>query len=340
MDTNQKQKGQFWLGMLVSLVCLAAIFLFIEPTEIVAALETAHWGYLGLTAVGILLYLFFRAVRWRFMLENDVALGQAFHIQNIGYMLNMLLPFRLGDIAQAILIGNVPPVTVARGLSTVVMPRILDLMFMVLLLPLTLAATPAIPPNIQSAALVTGLGTFVAIVVMVVAANQRPFVRRMAAAVFQRIGRLDVDAWVTRVDDLLAGLSSLTNLKDGLTLTVMTLFVWLPIIFAYWIGLRAVQLDLTWAMSAFVVCAAALSVAAPSSPGQVGVFHAGVIFALTSILAQPAAPAASFAFLYHAVNLVTMIIVGVIGLFATGATFRNVLDATRQFANRKSASHS
>jgi glycosyltransferase 2 family protein len=120
----------------------------------------------------------------------------------------------------------------------------------------------------------------------------------------------------------------------------MTILVWLPIIFAYWIGMKAVQLDPTWAMAGFVVAAAALSVAAPSSPGQVGVFHAGVIFTLVSILGQPQGPAASFAFLYHAINLIVMSIMGVIGLLATGATFRNVLDATRQFANRKSTSPS
>lgn len=334
MENNRKQQGQFWLGMIISLICLAAIFLFIEPAEIWAALQVARYDFLALTAVAIILFLFLRAVRWRFMLDNDVTLGQAFHIQNIGYMINMLLPFRLGDLAQAILIGNVPPVTVARGLSTVVMPRILDMLFIVAMLPLTLAAVPTLPPNVQSAALATGVLTLVAIIVLVVAANQRPLARRLATAVFQRLG-LNVEAWVNRVDDLLAGLHSLTSLKDGLTLGVMTILVWLPIIFAYWIGMKAVQIEPTWAMAGFVVCAAALSVAAPSSPGQVGVFHAGVIFTLVNILGQPEGPSASFAFLYHAINLITMSVLGVIGLLATGATFRNVLDTTRQFANRK-----
>jgi glycosyltransferase 2 family protein len=339
MENNRKQRSQFWLGMVISLVCLGAIFLFIEPAEIWAALQVAQYGYLALTAVAILLFLFFRAVRWRFMLSNDVTLGQAFHIQNIGYMINMLLPFRLGDVAQAILIGNVPPVTVARGLSTVVMPRILDMLFIVAMLPLTLAAVPTLPANVQSAALATGAVTLLAIVILVVAANQRPLAARVATAVFQRL-HFNVETWVKRVDDLLVGLHSLTNLKDGLTLVIMTILVWLPIIFAYWIGMKAVQLDPTWAMAGFVVAAAALSVAAPSSPGQVGVFHAGVIFTLVSILGQPQGPAASFAFLYHAINLIVMSIMGVIGLLATGATFRNVLDATRQFANRKSTSPS
>ncbi len=334
MDTNQKQKSQFWVGMMVSLICLVAIFFFIEPAEILAALETARWGYLGLTAVGIILFLLIRAVRWRFMLNNDISLTNTFHIQNIGYLVNNFLPLRLGDVAQAVLIGSVPPVTISRGLSTVVVTRILDMLFMVVLLPFTLASVETLPIQVQETALFIGALTSVAVVILVIAANQRPLARRLATAVFSRIGRLNTETWVQRIDDLLAGLSSLTSLKSGLILLVTTILTWLPIIAAYYFGLLAVNLTPTPAMAGFVVCAAALSVAAPSSPGQIGVFHAGVIFALTTILGQPEGPAASFAFLYHAINLTTTTLFGIVGLLATGATFRHVIDATRQFANR------
>jgi hypothetical protein len=93
-------------------------------------------------------------------------------------------------------------VTVARGLSTVVMPRILDMLFIVAMLPLTLAAVPTLPANVQSAALATGAVTLLAIVILVVAANQRPLAARVATAVFQRL-HFNVETWVKRVDDLL-----------------------------------------------------------------------------------------------------------------------------------------
>ena len=135
---NEAQSGkklQFWLGMLVSVACLAAIFIVIDPREIWLALQDAHLGYLVLSTVGILSFMAIRAVRWRFMLNNTVPWGQVFHIQNIGYMLTYLLPFRLGDLARAVLIGNVPPVTLPQGLSTMVVERVLDLLFIVTLLP-------------------------------------------------------------------------------------------------------------------------------------------------------------------------------------------------------------
>ena len=114
-----------------------------------------------------------------------------------------------------------------------------------------------------------------------------------------------------------------------------TILIWIPIIAAYYTGMVAVNLAPTIPMAAFVMCAAAFSVAAPSSPGQVGVYHAGVIFTLVNILGQPQAESASFAFLYHAIYILLMTVLGIIGLLATGATFQHVINTTRQYLNKK-----
>jgi uncharacterized membrane protein YbhN (UPF0104 family) len=78
-----------------------------------------------------------------------------------------------------------------------------------------------------------------------------------------------------------------------------------------------------------VVCIAALSVTAPSSPGQIGVFEASVTFAIASILGMPEPQAASFALLYHAVNYVVIGLLGIIGISRTGETFGSVIASTR-----------
>lgn len=335
MEPNREKRRQLWLGMVLSVACLVAIFFFIKPADIVNAIRTAQYGYLGITVLGILLFMAFRAVRWRFMLNNQVPWRQVFHIQNIGYMLTMLLPFRIGDVARAVLIGNVPPVTLAGGVSTMVVERVLDLLFIVALLPFTLAGSRRLPEWIQETALASGIVAVGAILILIVAANQRPLAGRVAAHLLHPISFLNTERWLRRLDDLLAGLDSLTRFKDGLVLIGLSLLVWLPIILAYHAGLLAVNLRPTVLMTAFVMCAAAFSVAAPSSPGQVGVFHAGVIAAL-QFLGQPQVESASFAFLYHVVNMITMIVLGLIGLASTGATFGHVVTSAQRFMRRES----
>ncbi|MFW6069196.1 MAG: lysylphosphatidylglycerol synthase transmembrane domain-containing protein [Chloroflexota bacterium] len=334
MVDNEKKRFQFWLGMAISLACLLAIFLFVDPRQILEAIQSAHVGYAALSAAGIVAFLALRAIRWRFMLLNQVSYRQVFHIQNIGYLLTHILPFRLGDLGRAVLIGNVPPVTLAQGVSTMVVERVFDLLFMVLLLPLALASVQAVASPIRDAARVLTLLALIAIIALVLAANYRDSALRLFRWVVNRLPFLDGERWARHFDQLLVGLDSLTRLRDGLILAFLSVVVWAPIVLAYQSGMRAVGLEPTLMMSALVVCVAAISITAPSSPGQVGVFHAGVTFGLVQILRQPEAASASFAFLYHAMNFAVSIVWGLIGVYSIGSTLGNVIDAAQGLLRR------
>ena len=339
-QTPRKSNWQIWVGMLVGVACLAAVFIFFaEPGEIIASLRHVQLGYLLLGAVGVVLFLAIRAVRWRFMLGNAPPYAPVFHIQNIGYMLTQLLPLRLGDVARAVLIGNVPPVTIAQGISTMVVERLLDMVFIVALLPFTLSGIPSLPDWMRSFALVSGFAAIGGILVLIVAANQRERATRFADWVLRRfLPFLNRETWVKRADDLLLGLKSLTSLRDGAILIALSILTWLPVLAAYYFTMRAVGIAPTWAATGFVMCAAAFSVALPSTPGQAGPYHVAVTAAL-QLTGQPAATAAAFAFLYHAMNIVVMVLVGLVGIVATGVTFRNVLSSARSFARRNEATH-
>lgn len=332
---SNRSNIQLWLGIALSAACLVAIFVIIDPREILDALRGANFVYVALSTVGIIVFLLLRAVRWRFMLGNAVPYGHVFHIQNIGYLLTYLLPFRLGDVGRAVLIGNVPPLTVTQGVSTMVVERVLDLLFIVILLPVTLANIEVVAPAVRNAARVATMLATIAIIVLVLAANFRALALRLFRAVVGSVRFLDTERWSHHLEQLLEGLSSLTRLKDGLFLAVLSVVIWVPIILAYYSGMLAVGIEPTLAMAGFVVCAAALSITTPSSPGQIGVFHAGVTFALAQILGQPEAASASFAFLYHALNFVVVIVWGLLGIYRIDTTLGNVIRSSRELLRRR-----
>jgi glycosyltransferase 2 family protein len=332
-EKPNKNRRQVWLGILISLISLAAIFFFIQPQEILVAMQTTRYGYLIFTGLGIITFLVIRAVRWRYMLNNDAPWATVFHIQNIGYLLSAVLPLRIGDIARAVLIGSVPPITISRGISTMVVERLLDMLFIIALLPFALSGVEQIPDWMRAGSQGMGFVAIVGIIVLIIAANQSERAVAFINRILTYIPFLNTATWTARAESFLAGLDSLTNLKDAVWLILLTIATWLPIILAYYAMLLAVNLEPNLVMAAFIVCAAALSVALPSSPGQIGVFHAGVIAAL-QVWGQPQAQAASFAFLYHALNMAIMIGFGIVGIFATGSTFKQVLASTREFINR------
>jgi uncharacterized protein (TIRG00374 family) len=214
--------------------------------------------------------------------------------------------------------------------------RVFDLLLMVAIFPFALVATSELPPETETAIRLVGLLAIFAAAVLIVAANQRSRAMSVVTNILNRTKLLDTPRWSGRFDDLLRGLETLTNWKDGLTLLILSVVVWLPIFASYYYGMQGLNMQPTIAETIFVVCIAAFSIAAPSSPGQIGVFEAGVTFALATLLGMPKAQAASFAFLYHAINYIVLGIFGVVGIFSIGSTFRNVLDTTRSFVNSRS----
>ena len=339
--SDKGKKIQLLVGLAVSLACLAAIFIFVKPVEIIEALKGARYDLWLLAILSVIIFMALRAVRWRFMLnagsgsEAGLPFGTVFHVQNIGYFLTYILPFRLGDVARAVLIGNVPPITISRGLSTMVAERVLDLLFMVILFPIAVASLGELPIEIRTAVRLASFLAIAAAIVLIGAANQREIAVKIAAAFLDRIPNLDTLVWSRRLNDLLLGLNVFTRIGDAILLIILSVLVWLPIIGGYYVGLRGMNLDVTVMEAAFVVCIAAFALSIPSTPGGVGPQDAGITFAVATVLGQPGGAAVTFAFLFRGVNYLVLGILAIIGISFTGETFGSVIKSTQSFVQNR-----
>lgn len=333
-----RSRMELGIGLAVSLAALAALLWLVDPAQIWQALRHAQAGYMALGLAGMLVYMWLRAMRWRFMLNQRATVSQIFHTQNIGYMLTQILPFRLGDIARGVLIGNLPGLSVAQGLSTMVVERVLDMLLIVLVLPFSVAGLGHLPAWMREYARLSGLAAVGALVTVGLAVYFRPKTLQLAARLLKPLSESARGAWLARLDQLLATLTFLTRWRAGLSLGLLSIATWLPIFLAYQAMLRAVDLPATFLMAVFTTCAGALSIAAPSSPSGVGVFHAGVTIALVEVLGQPQAQAAAFAFLYHGINVLFLLLLGQWGLARSDVTFGQVVARTRQFMTTSASS--
>ncbi|GJM41419.1 MAG: TIGR00374 family protein [Ardenticatenaceae bacterium] len=311
------------LGMVISLLCVGGMFWVIRPSEIIDAIQHTNPRFLLWTAVYLLIYLFLRAVRWRFLLGDRLPQAKLFHIQNIGQMLTQLLPFRLGDVARAVLVGQQPGLSVPQGFATMVVERLLDMLLMVLLLPLALLQIESLPSWLQQAALVSGVVTVGLIFFLIVIANKRPFAHKLLTWLGNKWSRLHHQKFHQQLDNLLDGLTAFTHWRTGLGLLGLSLLTWVPVVLAYNAALQAVHLPASIMNATFIMIVGAFAVAAPSSPGQIGVFHMGIIAAMTA-LGLPAEAAASLAVLYHAINFLLMVLAGIVGLNSIQISFTSL----------------
>ena len=135
-DSNQtpKTKSKFFSrmlpGILVSGIAVVILFSQIDLAATFAAFQKVQISRILLATVILILAFITRAVAWRILLQGQATLSLAFSAETIGYLLNAVLPFRLGEVGRALVLGLRTPLSFWEAFPTVVVERIFDMGFM------------------------------------------------------------------------------------------------------------------------------------------------------------------------------------------------------------------
>lgn len=324
------------LGVLISVLAIYFIVSQVDLTQLSEALQTARYVYVVPVFIILALGLYTRALRWRALLNGGLAPLKSFHILNVSYFVNGVLPLRLGEVARAYLASRAqPPVPLLRSASTIIVERLLDLLAVLVLLGLALAAAP-LPDEYRITALV-GLGAvLVGFAVLVVLANQRELVRRIvakASAMIPFLARFNLQDWV---DQFLDGLLLLTDLRLMAKAVWWTGISWALSVVAGYILMFAFFDSASWVSTCLYIAAASFVIAIPAVPGNIGTYEWAVMLALAATgygsVTDPVV--ISFAVVLHAVNLGVYILLGGVGLVYEGITLGQLADGV-QAMNRQ-----
>src|SRR5258708_11573150 len=200
--------------MFISVASIVLLFSLIDLHGLLDKLSHADLRFVLLAMACTAASCFFRAVRWQAMLGSEISFRNIFHTENISYLLNSLLPLRVGEAARIVIIcrsKNQRASTALEALSTVVLWRVLDTLIVVVLLGLVLPALDV--PEVVKAGSYTMLTLgLAAVVVLLVGAFARQWLIRLATAILKR---LLPEALTTRLinwlDNFLSGLVVLRN---------------------------------------------------------------------------------------------------------------------------------
>jgi glycosyltransferase 2 family protein len=305
------KRVRFWVGIVVSLLCLALAFKDINLSHIVEALSQINFLWLlpafGLTLLGQL----GRAARWGvlFYPRHDLRFGKLFAILNIGYLISNIFPARLGDFARAYLISESEHIPVARSLSTIVVERTFDVLAVVFFLLVLLPFVP-LPEWVTRSGLVLGVISAALLIGLIWLSLQRDRSLHWLQRILGRFPFLDVGKWTQQAESLIDGFDLLHTRRPLIEVTGWTLGIWLTAAVTYFILMQAFSLQLSFAAAVLVLCALGLSAIVPSSPGYIGVFHAVTVLTL-SLFGIEKSLALSYAIVLHGLNYITLVGLGV-----------------------------
>jgi len=294
------------------------------------ALTQARFIYILPCVALLVIGLFARAMRWRILLSGGLPFWRSFHIMNVAYLVNGVLPLRIGEVARIFLASRVtPPVPMVKTAVTVVVERLLDLLAVVMLVAFALVAGD-IPPELRSAGVamgILGLGGFLTLVFL---SRQRDLAHRLVNVVVSIIPPLKKVHPVELLDHFLDGLAPLATIRTLLSALFWTGMGWLFSVMAGYVLMYTFYDNASWSVTCLYIAAAAFAIAVPATIGSLGLYEGSILLALNFLgYGDPATIAIAFAAIVHAVNVFVHTVTGAIGLFYEGISLEQLSRGVR-----------
>jgi uncharacterized protein (TIRG00374 family) len=231
-------------------------------------------------------------------------------------MVNNIYPARLGEIARAYaLTRETDRVNMTAAVASLAVDRVFDALTLMLLLVSAMLApefpagvTVAGQPVQRGAALfaVGAVGLFVVLYVIVAFPQH---LIRLYAAVVGRVAPRFVDRGSTIIQSFSEGLGVLRSPRRFIAVFLWALLHWLANALAFWIGFKAVGIDVPFSAANFLQGIIAIGVALPSSPGFFGVFEVSAKYGL-EVYGVPGGQAVSWAIGFHILSFIPITLIG------------------------------
>jgi uncharacterized protein (TIRG00374 family) len=308
-----------WLQLIVGLAISAAALVFvlhdIDWEQVGSALRQANYLFLipSVCMLGLLFTL--RTFRWNLLLYplQNLKFSRLFGTITVAYLINNTLPFQLGDLGRAYLLGELEGVRKSRTLSTVIVERIIDVLTLVVLLML-LVPFIGVPSWVAIPAAILGVSFLLLGSIALVAALRRHWiialVNHLPAFVPQKVKtRLESSAH-SAVD----GLSVLSDPVRFARVLALTIVQWLVSAAALYFVMLAFDLHVGFDAAIFVMIVVSFGFLIPASPGSIGVYHALSVKAL-AVYGVERGPALSYAFVAHLLYYLPPIVIGLLFLW-------------------------
>ncbi len=346
MEFLKRHKGK----LVASLLITVGIWLTLRKGGLKVVPESGDfgqvkWWVLPAYAGTLLAMTWFRSVRWRFLLRGiaDIPKKRLFAVSCIGFVAILAMPFRLGEFVRPYMIRSAPdprrpdvkPITMTAATSSIVAERVIDGLYLSIVLALALVLVPTVHPLPEK---VVGLpisvaqvrywgflmlGVFcVAFATIAVFYFARSWAHKATLAVFGKVSMPLAEKLAGMAEKLADGLHVFgkggnfagfmfeSTLYWGLNVLGMWMMAW---------GSGVVHADgspITFGESCSLMGMLGVTILIPGPPGMLGVFQAGIYAGMTMYFPTNivTGPGAAYVFLLYATQVVFQLLAGGAGL--------------------------
>ncbi len=345
----------FWslaLGLLVSLAGFYLAFRNVPLDRLVIYARSVEYRWALPALIVLALNYCLRSLRWQLMLRpiGRISLSAAYHSIMVSFMINCILPGRMGEMARPLILKKKNGLAFTSTLATLAAERLLDLATLLALMLLALngvsfaTAEPVRfggyelgPDLLMDLARKAALGVLVLMLSLLIIGSDRlrtnlfGFIRRLSGgarllgprgqALADRVVENMVIALLQRLAD---GIQYLKKPGNLLTVLLLSVAVWLMNALSFYLvalGCPGITLNFEGILVMMVIIC--LFIALPSVPGYWGLWEAAGVFALTYLGIAPE-PAAGFTLFNHALQILPVIAAGWLSCLLLGLRWSEI----------------
>lgn len=289
------------LALRVVAIAAIAIWLFVflrdfDWGKLGTSLEHARvWPLLVAAALNFVC-LWGKAACWRVVLAPRylVPTNKLFRYTIAAFAASVIAPARAGELIRVWVLKKRHGVPVADCAAVAVTEKLLDGLTMMILVAPVPWLVPGLPSWVGRAMFACGAVAFAILV-----------------AVWFAVGRVPEGGGANWFSRFVAGMHVVRSPRRLLLAAAALMLTWLADLAMVELVMYAVGIDLPIGAGLLVLFTLNLTIAVPSTPGQVGALEAGVL-AATRLLHIADAPAFAFALLYHVLQILPLLVVALL----------------------------
>lgn len=303
--------------LLLGLIIVSIILMLSGFSEVMDQFQTISYPYIILGIAVLILSFAIRTWRWSvllrstgYVLPHDIL----FKTIMFGYLLNYLLPARIGDIARAFPLKANYNTPLGVCYSSLIVERFFDMIALAILLTVFLLF---IEVNeilwIPTAAILISI-MMIAFLYFIYRYDLH-FTRLLNRVSFFNTRKTDVEASILKLNDGLKKLSG--NYFALLLCFALSCVIWIADIYCLYLATKALHIDLQTIPVMIAGIASSISQSLPLTPAGIGV-HEFAVVGILGLFGVAASVALSIALLDHAVRAAVIYTLGIISTIHIG----------------------
>ena len=340
------------IGIIISALAFYLAFRNVPIADLLVYIVSINYFWIFPAVLVVLTSFILRVFRWQIILESagKVSFWQAFHPLMIGFMINCILPGRVGEVARPAVLNKKENIPFSTGLATVAAERVFDVSILIIFFA-ALLATVHIDPNLdivfgkyhlnRETLVTAGGGTFklllllIAGIIMVSFGKTRKAINSLIMSIphlfffagpeFKaKIKKKGCLTLVSFVENFASGFALVRHPSKVCICIGLSVLIWGLAGFSYYLmaqGCPGIELSFTEIFAVMIIIC--FFIALPSVPGFWGIWEAGGVFAL-ALFGVSSKDAAGYTLVNHAIQMFPVIIVGLVSAMVTSINILQV----------------